>query len=237
MKKRIHLKQPRHVLSVLRKVIGASLAESKAVLGLGQQTVKDIQCGRSKFLPHHAATVAEKTGVALDWLMKGDGSKPPTTADGQQFTEETFNRHEMQHDKFARALPDSRKMGNESFRLYMLLCIKLGRTMLAAADANDGKFAAWKLRDEINKAGGKYPAFESQAGADGRKILTAPENFDWELQTMLNSGTLPKQLWENILDRFHTQLCAIENKQARAAANNAKAKAAKAAVLGLNVKE
>lgn len=225
MKKRLHSKTAKHVLSILRKIIGASLSESKAVLGLAPDTVKSIQSGRLRFSEQAAATVAEKTGVALDWLMQGDGSKPPITAEGKQFTEETFNRHEMQHDKFTLALPDSRKMGNESFRLYLLLCIKLGRVMLAAADAKDGKFAAWKLRDELGRVGRNYPAFESKDVVKGVvRNQTAPEIFDVGLQTMLNTGTKPKQLWATMLDRFNKELCAIETAQAKAAASKPKAK-------------
>jgi len=211
----------------LRKTIGASLADSKAVLGLAPDTVKSIQSGRLRFSEQAAATVAEQTGVALDWLMQGDGSKPPITADGKQFTEQTFNRHEFERDKFTRALPFSRKMGNENFRLYLLLCIKLGRAMLAAADANDGKFAAWKLRNDICKVGRNYPAFESKDIVEGVvKTQTAPEIFDLKLQTMLNTGEPPKKLWASLITSFHNELCAIENSQARAAGSKPKAKPA-----------
>jgi hypothetical protein len=54
------------------------------------------------------------------------------------------------------------------------------------------------------------------------KNQTSPESFDYGLQTMLNTGTLPKKLWATILDRFHKELCAIETAQAKAASKSAK---------------
>src|ERR1700690_4128167 len=186
MRKHLHPKPAKHVLSILRKTIGASLSESKAVLGLAPDTAKSIQSGRLRFSEQAAAIVAEKTGVALGWLMQGDGSTLPVTKDGKQFTEYTYNRHEMEHDKFTRALPASRAMGNESFSLYLRLCILLGKVMLAGAAANDIKFVAWKLRDDLCKAGRKYPAFGSDTpGVE--TIQTRPEIFSAELQTLLNN--------------------------------------------------
>jgi len=98
--------------------------------------------------------------------------------------------------------------------------------MLAAADSKDAKFAAWKLRGELNMIGRRYSAFESKEGPTV-KNPTAPEAFDTMLQTMLNTGTKPKRLWKTILDQFNLELSAIESAQAKAAASKPKSKPAK----------
>jgi DNA-binding XRE family transcriptional regulator len=204
----------KNVLARLREVIGGSQKSAPDDLGIATDTCASIESGRARMTPTIARRVESWTGVSGKCLLKG--STKLTTPDGKPYTRDIFDRICFERDS---VIAPVRNKGNESFRLYLLLCMKLGCFMLAAADANDGKFAAWKLRDEIIRAGRKYPAFESKDIVHGVvKTLTAPEVFNLDLQNMLNAGTLPTKLWANILDRFHNELCAIENSQARAAA-------------------
>jgi hypothetical protein len=222
MAKRLqNLQTGKHVLAKLRETIGVKIEDNAGVkdaLGISSSAVQSAQCGRMPFGLHTASKVAAATGVSVKWLLTGDGNKPPIMENGQPFTKDTFLRHRMDLEKFKLAFRGSRDRGNECFRFYLLLCIKLGRVMLAATDAKDAKFAAWKMRHELLQVGAKYPAFESKDVLNGVvKNQTSPESFDYGLQTMLNTGTLPKKLWATILDRFHNELCAIETRQAKAA--------------------
>ena len=226
MKKQLHQPKGKHVLSVLRKIIGATVPETKAVLGLSRDTVKSISSGRLAFSERAARTVAAKTGVSIAWLLAMDASKPPTTEGGEPFTEETFNRHEMQHDKFTLTLPASKKRGDETFRLYYLLCVKLGRVLLAAHEGTpaqpegDTRFAAWKLRDEMIKLGNHYPTFDTNKKVYSGLIemRSIPETFDNDLQTLMGSGKAkPVDVWRSVIKRFHRDLATMEKQQAVAA--------------------
>jgi len=74
----------------------------------------------------------------------------------------------------------------------------LAASCSAATDAKDAKFAAWKMRHELLQVGAKYPALRVKDVLNGVvKNQTSPESFDYGLQTMLNTGTLPKKLWGN----------------------------------------
>jgi hypothetical protein len=227
---RANEERPKHVLAILREVIGCSQKSAPEDLGIPPDTCASIESGRvRKGRPTYKITeavarrVALQTGISPDWLLNGNTKAPMTTMDGKPFTRDVFER--VRHELESVIVP-VRTKGNECFSLYLRLCIHLGKVMLAAADANDAKFAAWKLRDEIHKIGKKYPAFGEQV-AGTMKNQTVPETFSMELQIMLNTGTAPKKVWTSTLDRFHKGLCTTESKQAQAAASKPKIKRAK----------
>jgi len=153
MRKRIHEK-PKHVLSVLRKTIGASLAESKSVLGLAPDTVKSIQSGRLPFSERAAITVAEKTGVSCKWLLDLDGSKPPKTESGEKFTKDTFDRHEAERDKDfrERSSPVNFNLSRYScLKQFRTLTIELAGLMLAAHTSQRVGYINAKLDNEMRR--------------------------------------------------------------------------------------
>jgi hypothetical protein len=153
MKKRIHAK-PKHVLSVLRKIIGASLAESKSVLGLAPDTVKSIQSERLPFSERAAITVAEKTGVSCKWLLDLDGSKPPKTESGEKFTKETFDKHEATRDKDVREWSSPVNFNflrYDCLKQFRTLTIKLAGLMLGAQTSHKVGFVNAKLDNEMRR--------------------------------------------------------------------------------------
>jgi hypothetical protein len=240
MKKRLHQPTGKHVLLVLRKIIGARAKESKAALGLAPDTVKSITSrkgpGRMPFTEHAAATVAKNTGVAFNCLLDWQPGKPLKTDTGKPFTEETYKRHRMRLESVTLALPASRKRCDEAFRLYYLLCIKLGRAMLAAHEGTpaqpegDTRFAAWALRDAINKVGNLYPSFDTNRNVRSGliELRSIPETFDDSLQTLMNSGKKkPVDVWRAILKQFHLGLEVTEATQAAAASKETTSELAK----------
>lgn len=150
MPKQIH-KRPKHVLSVLRKLVGASLNESKLVLGLAPDTVKSIQCGRLNFSERAALIVSQKTGVSVQWLLSQDGSKPPKTDSGMPYTKQTFDRHEANRDK------DDREPANINFRRYSTLkqfrslTTKLAALLSVAHKQQKVGFVNAKLDNEMRR--------------------------------------------------------------------------------------
>jgi hypothetical protein len=153
MKKRIHAK-PKHVLSVLRKIIGASLADSKEIFGLARDTVKSIQSGRLPFSEQAMLTVAKKTGVSYKWLLKGDGSKPPKTESGEKFTKETFDRHEATRDKDVKEWQSPvnfNYLRYDCLAQFRTLIIRLAGLVLAAQAAGKVGFVNVKLDNEMRR--------------------------------------------------------------------------------------
>jgi len=200
-----------HVLAKLREVINASQKSAPDDLGIPTDTCASIESGRLPFSEAIAGRVSSWTGISPGCLLRGDANL--TRIDGKPYNKDVFERVRFERES---VIAPARKQGNECFSLYLRLCIHLGKVMLAAADAKDSKFAAWKLRDDLCKVGRKYPAF----GNDVPGIMTSqtgPEIFSMVLQSMLNQGTKPKKLWATLLDRFHKELCAIESRQAKAA--------------------
>lgn len=155
MEKSLHeTKKPKHVLSVLRKVIGASLADSKSVLGLAPDTVKSIQSGRLPFSDSAALIVSEKTGVSCKWLLELDGSKPPRTESGAKYTRETFDRHEANRDKDAREWLSPANLDTYRYRTiknFRTLTAKLAGLILLAHASQKVAFVDAKLEREIRR--------------------------------------------------------------------------------------
>lgn len=134
MKKRIHQK-PKHVLSVLRKIIDVGLKQSKETLGLSRDTVKSIQSGRLSFSEQNMRTVSQKTGVSFKWLLDQDGNKPPKTESGERFTRQTFEKHEAKIYEVTQAWSSPinfniARLG--SLTQFRTLSIKLAALMLVA---------------------------------------------------------------------------------------------------------
>jgi hypothetical protein len=206
----------KHILARVRDVLDCSQKSAPEYLGISTDTCAGVESGRLRFTHALAERVSMATGLTVECLT-GNASAPLVMVNGEQFTRENYDRYQMAQEKFMAALPDARKKGDECFRYFLLLCIKLGRVMLAGADAKDAKFAAWKLRDELAKVGRRYPAFAGTTDAAGKLTPSKPEAFDFGLQTQLNTGTPPEQLWDSIRDQFHQQLRSIEAKHANAA--------------------
>ena len=213
--------KPQHVLAKLRDVIHASQKSAPDDLGIPTDTCASIESGRLPFSEAIAGRVSSWTGISPGCLLRGDANL--TTIDGKPYAKDIFERVRFERES---VIAPARKQGNECFSLYLRLCIHLGKVMLAAADAKDARFAAWKLRDELCKVGKIYPAFGDQIPGNVTSP-TAPEKFSMELQSMLNTGTKPKKLWATILDHFHKELCAVESAHAKAAASKPKVKPAK----------
>lgn len=232
-------KKGKHVLTALRRIIGVRAKESQEWLGIPLDTAKSITSGRLAFSKAAAATVADKTGVAFEWLMAGDASKPPTTQTGEPFNDQSFTRHRMGHDAAAGALGRANRRGNETFRLFFLLTIKLGRVLLAAHEGTeaqprgDGRFAAWKIRDELVRLGKMYPSFDTNRKVYSGQVQlrSIPETFDVELQALMQSYVEPKAkgksggkkparvkplvVWREVAERFSRALSQLEREQAK----------------------
>jgi hypothetical protein len=200
---------PKHVLSKLRKVIGASLSESRVTLGLSPHTVQSIQSGRLRFSGHAAGTVSQHTGVSVAWLLGDDRHKQPVAMDGTPYTRETFDRYEASRDNDgkARALPENMKanaafLGYQCRQLLRSLVVKLGRIMLAGYASGKTGFVFWRLEKEIQRLAKVCPEFDSLQG------------FEFELRKQvdgMNADQADGLL--AIFERFRAELAAMEKKR------------------------
>jgi hypothetical protein len=185
--KPIHLrKKPKHVLSVLRKVIGIKLpgeliknhSEFKNAIGIAGDTVRSIQSGRLPFSETSALAVTRATGVSLKWLLALDGSKPPATETGQPFTKETFQRHQAQCGKDVWDPMQFNLYRYGCFQQFRSLTMKLAALIVAAYQSQKVGFINAKLDAEMKRLAkviresGRVHAFASARKFDphGRMI-------------------------------------------------------------------
>jgi hypothetical protein len=202
----------KNVLAIIREKIfvGRILPQkaSQEWLGLPVRTLTAIECGQRPLTLRTAKIVSKKTGVSIESLM--ENSQSPVMATGQFFNAKAFKEYTSGKPK-----PIS---GAECFRFYILLCIKLGRVMLAAFMTKDAIFAVWKIRTALNQIGKDFPAFESTDNDIKQGIYqnpTPPETFDFEMQKLMATNPKPTKLWTAILNAFNGELSAIEGRQSK----------------------
>jgi hypothetical protein len=134
-----------------------------------------------------------------------ENSQSPRTIDGKIFTKQTFEEHKAGKRKPISAV--------ECFRFYLLLCIKLGRVMLAAFMARNTVFTVWQIRTALNHIGEAFPEYESRESKDGiYQTLTIPQAFDTEMQGMMTERKKPIEHWRALLIRFCADLSKITRK-------------------------
>jgi hypothetical protein len=226
-----------HVLAKLRKEIGGNsyLGSQRAApesLGIPVATCASIESGRKDRRGRIRYPLTEKvarrvsawTGISPGWLLAGNSDAPPVAIDGTPYSRATFDR--IRH---ARNSPDSiNNRSSEYLYWYTALCVRLGRSLLAAADANDYKFAGWKIGELIDQVGKTYPTFEG-ASIDGKlQDPSRPQFFLQSLQEMMKGKTPQTKVWATIFRRFQHKAYMFATKQVvKQLASKPKAKPAK----------
>jgi type I restriction enzyme R subunit len=83
-----------HVISALRGILGLSQKQFAALVGCSHPTIQAIELGRLKLSKKLAWAISEATGVAPEWLLQNDLTKPPWNNIGasQPYTVADFDR-------------------------------------------------------------------------------------------------------------------------------------------------
>lgn len=86
----------KHVLAILRDVIGIKQDGMHEIIGCSLSTVVQIEAVTGKrplrLSEKLAKRISHQTGVSVSWLLENDTSKPPVTIDGEAYTREVFER-------------------------------------------------------------------------------------------------------------------------------------------------
>jgi hypothetical protein len=207
--------KPVHVLALLRSVIECKQMTSWDGLGISPATCAHIENGDllplSKTL---AERIAFHTGISIQWLLRNDSKAPMVTMDGKKYSKEFYDRIQWQRKE---SLVPVKSAGDECFRHYLRLCVKMGRVLLAAASAKDAKFAAWKIRNKLIEIGKEYKAFGGdEIEGSTVKNPTKPELFEDEMRSLMNTGPKSDKVWRAIITTFNRELIDIQNQHVTA---------------------
>jgi transcriptional regulator with XRE-family HTH domain len=82
----------RTTVAVLRLKTGLSAEEFGQLIEKSLSTVKSIESGKLALSVRTAATIAQKTGISLRWLLDGDVSAPMIDDSGEPWTVETYEK-------------------------------------------------------------------------------------------------------------------------------------------------
>lgn len=80
----------RHSLAVLRSFLGLTQKEMADLVECSTPTIQAIELGKLKLSEKLGVTLAAKTGVSLDWLMRNDVTAPIVDPRGEPYTKESF---------------------------------------------------------------------------------------------------------------------------------------------------
>lgn len=80
----------RHVLSILRGVIGLNQVSFHKLIDVSLSTVVSIEVGRLKLSESLAERISIVTGVDYWWLLENDTTRPPIDLGGKPYTKATF---------------------------------------------------------------------------------------------------------------------------------------------------
>lgn len=200
-----------HVLAVILKTLGCSQkCHCESVFGYSRWTIKSIILGKLDFSSRAVKIISERTNVAPEWLVAGNGNVPPVTRQGKPFTLESYLQYlndveKKQEQSFA-------KQPSQAAGLFPFLTIRAARLMIAAVAHDKTVETFWKLREYMNLLGAKFPEFAKDGHAFEMSLVMQFHNPEVEQST----------LWGKIINSFHEQLNAAVKKQAAVAAAKSK---------------
>ena len=82
----------RHVLAILRQMLGLTQAEFAKLVGVARSSIVSIECnnGRLGLSRKLARNISELCGVSCEWLTRNDLFSPPVTPDGRPYSAAVF---------------------------------------------------------------------------------------------------------------------------------------------------
>ena len=152
----------RHPVAVLRNICGLYQKEFAELIGCSRIYLQKIE----QTPQHYGQRLSEKlaqrifheTGISLAWLLNGDPSAPPISANGEPYTRETFQRNQAHKIFYDR--PNPFFFRNDALGF----CARLIAILESAAKRREYFMAAYKvdaalksLRREFGKDEEAYP--------------------------------------------------------------------------------
>src|SRR5215469_3460554 len=97
------MRNQKHVVAVLREVIGLTQRELGELVQRATITIQKIELGKLPLSGDLGLAISQQTGVAIEWLMANNASAPPVTDSGRPLTKEEFEKHQARLGRALRA--------------------------------------------------------------------------------------------------------------------------------------
>jgi DNA-binding XRE family transcriptional regulator len=165
-----------HTLAVLRTFLGLTQKEMADLAECSRPTIQAIELNKLKLSEKLGVCLMTKTGISLDWLMRGDVAAPPIDTAGKPYTVETFERtranDQSDPDRFIPNYFDAGKTVALCFALML-------RAALAAHKSGQVQLLSYRLTSAITEVAQRFPGYEdllqtwkallAQAATDNRR--------------------------------------------------------------------
>jgi transcriptional regulator with XRE-family HTH domain len=159
-----HKKTP---VAVLRTMLRLSVDEFAKLIEKAPSTVNSLESGRLALSGDTASKIALETGVALDWLLKGDPEQEPYVIESREVPKKEYTLAEFQKYRATGfepvELPDELKL----ILAFDTICPWISVFLKAIKDGQ-GELAGWLMKEYIAKLAERF-------GKDDEAALQANE--------------------------------------------------------------
>jgi hypothetical protein len=136
--------------AVLRSILGIKDLEMAEMLGKSLGAINSVESGRLKLSPALAKKMWHETGISPTWLLNGDPTAPPVSADGQPFTSATFRRAQAEKIPYDQPHPIFRNNDALGF------CARLIAILESASARKDYFMALYKFHTALDSLQGEF---------------------------------------------------------------------------------
>lgn len=163
-----------HTLAVLRSVTGLAQKELATLVECHPRTIQAVELGQNALTHELAQKVTDATGVALDWLVADDISKPVRARIGGIYSRETFVAWQKKIGKADRGILAS-KLAEDNDKLLQVVKavahtgLTLKKKLRESAETRD------RLTGLLSEVVERGQAWRDLAKAYQRRFLLASE--------------------------------------------------------------
>ena len=123
------------------------------MLGKSVYSIRHLEAETLKLSAALAAKMNYETGISIKWLMDGDPTAPPVTADGKPFTKEVYDNARARKKYFATVKDDDvRNTVTDVLRAYCAILVNANRKRKFHLAVYRTAKALAELRDEFGEA-------------------------------------------------------------------------------------
>ena len=139
--------------AVLRSITEERDSVWAKMLGKSVHTIRHLEAGSLKLSAAMAAKMNYASGISIKWLMDGNPSAPPITADGTPYTKEIYENARARKEYFATVKDDDvRSTVRDALRLYCAILVNANRKRNFHLAVYRTAKALAELRDEFGEA-------------------------------------------------------------------------------------
>jgi transcriptional regulator with XRE-family HTH domain len=190
----------RTTAAVLRSILEIKDSKMAEVLGCSVSTINSVESGRLRLSAALARKIHYNSGISIGWLMDGDPTAPPVSADGREYTKAIFEEVQARKKYFATSQDFAvARIALGFFRDILAMLVNANRKRnYHLAAYRIGKAIA-ELRAEFGEAEGLDSWIKALAYVfplpDGKRIEDVVE-FEWQRILTPKSKPPLKKRWQ-----------------------------------------